>query len=366
MRYYILFILLLSIYIIYSLQFDTRNQKKPFLSYYRFNEHRLKKSPSIDIIEPFNTLFAKYRIHKVDHFTQADILFFKLLTDYIHLFPTIVDVRTPLYIYGIRSIDILASKAHLHTILSVNESKHRQFTPVTYLLSNDDEYQLFLKSFQPSKLYILKKNIQRQKGCTITNNIEYIKQSKYNHYVVGQELLLDPFLINGHKINLRQYLLIIIKKKCKFLLYNNGFMYYTPKPFKKNSTDIDRHITTGYIDRSIYERNPLTVQEFYQYLGDRKAAVLKSNLIKLFKYIDECYTPSLLKYDSNHHLNFMIMGCDVAVNNNLECKIMEINKGPDLTYKDERDKFVKYNMIQDTLHEIGLINKPNKNFIQLH
>ena len=62
----------------------------------------------------------------------------------------------------------------------------------------------------------------------------------------------------------------------------------------------------------------------------------------------------------------MILGCDVAVNKNLECKIMEINKGPDLTYKDERDKTVKYNLVKDTLDIIGLINNPNNNFIDLN
>lgn len=365
MRYYIIFLVIICFYLFYSLKYDYRNQKL-ILLYYRFDENVSKNNPSIDIIEPFNTLFKTHKIKEARSYKHADILFFKLLTDYITIFPHIMKIKRPLCIYSLKSIDILANKALLHKILSINDAKQKKYTPVTYILDNENDFSNFIDDFDASKLYILKKNLQRQKGCTITNNIEYIKQSLQNEYVVGQELLQDPFLVNGHKINLRQYVLVIIKEKCKFKLYNNGFMYYTPKKFKKNSLDKDRHITTGYIDREIYEMNPLTVKEFYKFLGTKNANILKQNLNNLFSYISSSYKPHIMKYDANHHLNFMILGCDVAVNKNLECKIMEINKGPDLTYKDERDKFVKYNLVKDTLHQIGLINNPNKNFIDLY
>ena len=35
-------------------------------------------------------------------------------------------------------------------------------------------------------------------------------------------------------------------------------MYYTPELFEKNSSDLKKNITTGYIDRQIYIDNPLT------------------------------------------------------------------------------------------------------------
>ena len=366
MRYYIIFLVIICFYLFYSLKYDYNRNRQQFLLYYRFDENVSKNKQSIDIIEPFKTLFKTHRINEARSYRHADILFFKLLTDYITIFPHIMKIKKPVYIYSLKSIDILANKAILHKILSIDDVKQKKYTPITYILDNEQDLSDFIDDYDNSKLYILKKNVQRQKGCTITNNIEYIKQSLHNEYVVGQELLQDPFLVNGHKINLRQYVLVIIKEKCKFKLYNNGFMYYTPKKFKKNSLDKDRHITTGYIDREIYEMNPLTVQEFYKLLGTKKANILKRNLINLFNYISFSYNPHIVKYDANHHLNFMILGCDVAVNKNLECKIMEINKGPDLTYKDERDKSVKYHLVKDTLYQIGLINNPNKNFIDLN
>jgi len=366
MRYYIIFSIIICFYIYYSLKYDYRNQRSSKLLFYRFDGDVSKNNQSIDIIEPFNTLFKTHKIKKAISYKHADILFFKLLTDYITIFPHLLQIKKPKFIYSLKSIDILANKALLYNILSVDITKQKQYTPITYILDNKHDYSKFINDFDETKLYILKKNIQRQKGCTITNNIEYVKQSLHNEYVVGQELLQDPFLVNGHKINLRQYVLVIIKNKCKFKMYNDGFMYYTPKKFVMNSLDKDRHITTGYIDREIYETNPLTVKEFFKFLGAKKANILKRNLNNLFIYIASSYQPHIMKYDTNHHTNFMILGCDVAVNKNLECKIMEINKGPDLSYKDERDKFVKYNLVKDTLDKIGLIKNPNNNFIDLN
>lgn len=365
MRFYIIILILLVIYIYSTLNKQHGSSK---LSYYRFQKDLSVTNETADLIEPFNTLFQKFYIHESDTYEKANIIFFNILTDYIFLFPKLISIPTPLYIYGLKSIDILANKALLYTILSLNVDvgSVKRFTPITYVLDNPVQFKRFIKEYDESKLYILKKNLQRQKGCTITNNIKYIQQALVNEYVVGQELLQNPFLINNHKINLRQYLVIIVKKKIKCLLYNDGFMYYTPKHFVKDSLDKDRHITSGYIDRKVYETNPLTVKDFYQYLDKRSATILQQNLKEMFTFISEAYAPHILKHDSNHHLNFIILGCDVAVDNTLGCKIMEINKGPDLSYKDEKDKQVKYNLVKNTLNEIGLINFPNNNFINLN
>jgi hypothetical protein len=281
------------------------------------------------------------------------------------MFPKIIALKQPVCVYGLRSIDILANKALLYTILSVDKRRSKRFAPVTYVLDNPNQYQRLLNEFDESKLYILKKNLQRQRGCTITNNYEYVKNALDNEYVVAQELLQNPLLVSNHKINLRQYLVIIVKKNVKCLLYDDGFIYYTPKPFRKNSIDKDRHITTGYIDRRIYESNPLTVKDLYEHLGHSRAETLKRNLVELFGFVADAYKPQLLKNDANHHTNFIILGCDVAVDNQLDCKIMEINKGPDLTYKDERDKRVKYNLVKNTLSVVGLIPSSSNNFISV-
>ena len=49
-------------------------------------------------------------------------------------------------------------------------------------------------------------------------------------------------------------------------MHYNGFVYYTPKKYSNESLHFDHNITTGYIDRKIYEENPLTLKDFYDHL----------------------------------------------------------------------------------------------------
>jgi hypothetical protein len=57
----------------------------------------------------------------------------------------------------------------------------------------------------------MKKNIQRQEGLKISKDKNEILNCYKDGYAVVQELLQDPYLINGRKINLRVYCLFIKK-----------------------------------------------------------------------------------------------------------------------------------------------------------
>jgi hypothetical protein len=56
-----------------------------------------------------------------------------------------------------------------------------------------------------------------------------------------------------------------------------------------------------------------------------------------------------------------IFGADVAINDQLQPQIIEVNKGPDLSPKDDRDGRVKRKMFKDVLETIGVTNKSDDN-----
>ena len=337
------------------------------VSYFKFPKNKSKTNSVETLPQGFKILFENHGITPAKSVETSNIVLFSLLVDYIELYPILKQIRKPLKIYSLLCIDTFASKAKLYQYLTHNKELCLKFLPITYIINEDLSYNKLLKEFDESKLYILKKNIQRQKGCTITNNKSYILKAREKNYVVCQELLENPFTIKGHKINLRQYLLIIVRQNsCSFKLFNDGFIYYTPKTYDRTSVDKDRHITTGYIDRKIYEENPMTVKELQRHIGNKSSIILRHKLKGLFEYVASVYSKLLLKYDSNHHLNFAILGCDVALDNQLNCKLMEINKGPDLSFKDKRDENVKKTLISNVLHEIEVINQPHKNFINIY
>ena len=55
----------------------------------------------------------------------------------------------------------------------------------------------------------------------------------------------------------------------------------------------------------------------------------------------------------NDKIKFQIYGVDIQPDANLDVKLIEINKGPDLNSKDERDGAVKYKMQQDLFKVIN-------------
>jgi hypothetical protein len=281
------------------------------------------------------------------------------------------DVR----VFMLNNTDLMVSKWHLWEFLNnkYGENFAGTLVPKSWNLSIDALYNKFLISYDKNKLYIAKNNQQRQEGLEIIDDINKIDRKKY---ILIQELLQNPYLINGRKINLRIYCVVIRNKnnvKCYY--YNDGFMYYTPELFIKGSKDFKRNITTGYIDRKVYDENPLTHKDFKKYLDSERplttieknikdtntniniSSYIFKNINDLLKNVLDVFVDKLGNSDIGY--SFQLYGIDVAIDDELNAMMMEINKGPDISVKDERDGAVKRQLIKDMLKITGLIKFDN-------
>lgn len=270
------------------------------------------------------------------------------------------------YIMGIQGTDLLVSKSALAKRMKTRikrSLKTPSYTiPETYIVNDPVEVARFQKEYDPYSYYILKKNIQRQQGFVITNNISVILDhidQKDKKFVVCQKMLQDPFLINDRKINLRVYLLITIEgPNVKWYHFTNGFIYYTPEVFKQNSTNQNNVITSGYVDRKIYENNPMTHLELMDTIGIPMYEVMQENIRETLGELKRRY--STLFRDRNIDIpgiKFSLFGCDLAPDKEMRMSLLEINKGPDLNYKDERDRAVKYSLISSMFERIGILSR---------
>jgi len=272
-------------------------------------------------------------------------------------------------IFGIKGCDKIASKNNIWKLLieKYGRTQAKKFMPDTYLTQDKNDMFNFRMNFHPTKLYIMKKNIQRQKGLKITNNLEEIIKNSgcLSDYRIVQELLQDPFVLNGRKINLRIYLLIICSKGLvKSYIHNNGFMYYTPKKFIKKSMEKNVNITSGYVPRQVYKENPLTLEDFRHWLDKNGFSKdkLDHNIEILFKNIMNAVVKSLCKIKSlKNNTTFQLFGADVAPNKYLEVQLMEINKGPDMGAKDEKDQNIKIKVQEDMFDLLKVIKGDGKN-----
>lgn len=262
--------------------------------------------------------------------------------------------------------------------------KARVMLPYSYLLNSDEDLERFDREYEYGKLYIMKKNIQRQEGLKITNNREEILDGAKHGYVIVQELLQNPYLISGRKTNMRFYVLVICKNsKVNVYVYNNGFMYYTKGAFVKNSVETDPNITTGYVDRQVYVENPLTHDDLKKYLDknrkllpaeqsirDRGLQISKVYFQRIYDTIRDVYTAFVGKICTanklSNNVTFQLFGVDIAVDDELKVKMIEVNKGCDMTPKCPRDKAVKQGVVQDIFKLVEVIANDGQNgFIKI-
>jgi hypothetical protein len=182
---------------------------------------------------------------------------------------------------------------------------------------------------------------------------------------------------------------ICYKSNTDVYMFNDGFMYYTKNKFIKNNNVTDNHITTGYVERSVYTENPLTHTDFKKYLdlqenekyystnpsrkfNDIENKIRNNNLLisdHVFNNIKQLLADVFISFkgkicrymtnDNKHvpiYTNYtvQIFGADVSINDRLEAQIIEINKGPDLSPKDKIDGNLKKKLINDVFEIIGV------------
>jgi len=280
-------------------------------------------------------------------------------------------------IFLIDGCDILASKVALwNTIKEYYGDNATNYMPKTFILSYDKN---FVEHFNNNKLkrhdqmYVLKNYEQRQQGIKLSRDLDEIEDAYSKGWFLVQDYIYDPYIIDKRKINFRYYLLIVRNKnsnKIDAYLHTDGFLYYTPEYYDENDMTFNKHITTGYIDRAVYEKNPLTLQDFRDHLNKIQPGLSNKwdySAINLMSKIVEALSTKICKNNKLiDTLRFQLFGCDLAPDSNLGCKLMEINKGPDMGAKDTRDTQVKAK-VQDDIFSIIEDNKIEAtNFVKIY
>jgi hypothetical protein len=341
-----------------------------------------KRNPSNFMMNTsLQTIYAKHSIIPItDNINAKKIIYMPSAYDFVSYEISLMEKTKGNYYYIINLIDLLVGKDFMwDRLYQYYRNDVTKLSPKSYIPRASLSLERLKKDYSNNKLYIAKKNIQRQEGIQIINDKDELFKLMYDKEVaIIQELLQDPMTINGHKINLRVYILIMINNNvCNVYVYNDGFMYYTPKKFVVNSVDKDVNITTGYIDRKIYEENPLTHKDFMEYLdridkisnenSNENSIYVKYNILNLIKNVLKCYTKSFVENQAfKGSVQYQIMGADVAINNKGKAQIMEINKGPDLGGKDERDTKLKCTMVEHMLEIVGILPMSDSNeFIKI-
>ena len=186
------------------------------------------------------------------------------------------------YIFGINGCDSIVSKNRIWESLvgCYGRKKASTLMPESYVLNNKEDMDNFKKEFNSSNIYILKKNVQRKEGLKLSSNLDYILQAKNDQYRVVQKYLTNLYLINKRKVNLRIYLLIIIKDNTIFFYMSNlGKCIYTNKDYNDNNFDFESNITSYNLDMSVYQTHPRNFDELFEFNNNKNNDEEKSKAL---------------------------------------------------------------------------------------
>lgn len=276
----------------------------------------------------------------------------------------------------IDGIDNIAAKDGLWKLLYKHYGRKgaEKLVPQTWLTYDSDQMNEFYKTeFPKDAKFIKKKNIQAQKGLSVFTDKVEAKNAFSEGYVVIQRILDDPYLIEGRKLNYRVYVLITCTGNRKRIYrYLDGFLYYGQDPLGEGKTD-RQIITTGYLDdRSVYDRNPLTLQEFGLYLnkthGFGTSDKVNRMINEVIRNVFAAFKQGICKATEGNEIVYaQLYGADLQMNENMsQMHVIEYNKGPSLTVMDDKDGGLKRAMIADYYAILGLVPfKVGNKFIEL-
>jgi len=335
-----------------------KNNKINKLKFYKC--YTLKLSPLI------KEIFNEYKLERV-HNKNYDIFLPCNYTNIKNEMKKFEKCNNKL-IFGISNCDLIVSKSNLWNLLEKTYSRKnaKKIMPETYILKNQKHMVLFNKDFNSNELYLLKKNIQQKKGILITKDINIINNAYKNKYVVVQKYLKNQYLYNNRKLNLRIYILVIIKNRNKHVYINKkGKCIYSNKDFNINDLNPEIHLTSYNLDQNIYNNFPETFEELNNNLKDVKFADIFDKIIKICRLT---FRPSLqIIFDKkfNDCISFQLFGLDFILDNKFNPFLLEINKGPDMIPKNKKDKMLKKTIYYDVFSKVDIIKRNTNNFLKI-
>jgi len=295
-------------------------------------------------------------------------------------------------------VDHLTMKNKLYRILreTYGDDDAALIMPRTYEFSYGDDFHNLVqhcKSHHQNEFYIFKNPTQhRQLGTSLVSSSLLLKKEEYyrdSDINMATVFLSDPYLVRGHKINIRRYMLVVCTgNELLGYVHESGKNIYTKRPYREPWTGAqfdfetdsgivdlslrqEEIITTGYVTEEFYDDKPLSGSEFVQWvkvvdhksadqlwasMATRLALVLHangpqgdSNLCDTNENKTETERiPSCLK----DGVRFQLFGCDFHIDAELtgaESRLFECNKGPDMSVHSLKDGTLKRSVAADIL-----------------
>jgi tubulin polyglutamylase TTLL5 len=249
--------------------------------------------------------------------------------------------------------------------------------PDTYALPDEfaDFYAHFhkLKNHDPKRnVWIVKPNaLSRGRGIYL---VEDISEINLDEPCVVCRYVQNPLLINGHKFDLRIYVLVTSFDPLRVYVYKEGLTRFATEAYSNNYSKGNKfvHLTNysinkkneNFIENDNYEQDDTgfkwsltalckhleTIGIDMNLLWSRIYDVILKSLIS-----GEHAIVNAIKKNCVHRNNcFELFGYDILLDSDLKPWLVEINLSPSLAVDSSLDFQIKSNLMSDTFNLIGV------------
>lgn len=266
--------------------------------------------------------------------------------------------------------------------------------PKTYLIPND--YELFMKDYHENKKYILKNSFGgARSSIKITRSkkeiLDIFNKNKLNNfnpyscedavcysdvkYNIIQEFIQPSFLLNGYKMGIRLYVVLLNSdNNSKRLLWKDGMCYYSKKKYVDDE-NMDNNVVGSIkkIGNVIKNNNfPVSYLDFKEYSKKNikdYGKKFKNFELKINKYLDCILTSNkdeLFYFNEYQNIKkFSIFGFDIEFDENFNPVIYEGNYyfarfTPNTNYGT-----IIENLYHDIFYELGLSKNSKYGFFNI-
>ncbi|KXZ49179.1 hypothetical protein GPECTOR_22g769 [Gonium pectorale] len=204
--------------------------------------------------------------------------------------------------------------------------------------------------------------LSRGRGISLITSIKKVNTAEP---MIVQRYLTDPLLVEGHKFDLRLYVLVTSFNPLEAWMYEEGFARFTTLPYTLDESELGNmyvHLTNSSVQRTRAEAGQLpTFLQSAEPAGGSKTSLATLRQLLARKGVDwatlwarlcEVTTAALFAaQDAIPHSpnSFELFGFDMMIDAQLKVWLLEVNSSPSMGLDTPLDRAVKPRLIADVL-----------------
>ena len=246
------------------------------------------------------------------------------------------------------------------------------FLPESYILPNEYTFLKDKMDKNPNQFWIVKPVASSQgRGIFLTKNINEVPS---NHQTIVSRYIINPFLINNKKFDLRIYAFVTSIVPLRIYRFKEGLTRFSANKYNLDVNDRCAHLTNYAVNKNNknyvqnespfdidYNSSKWTLTSLQQYLEEHNInselifSKIDDIIIKTFISCENNLTNAISKYCAYQENCFELYGFDILLDENLNCWLMEVNLSPNLHFDAAIDLKIKGEMIAEIFDLIRIV-----------